>query len=153
MVVFILTITTSLAFSQRPGTNRTREQIEAAKIGLITERLGLSIEQAEKFWPLYKEFSDKRRQIMDDFRKQRENFDAVNATEEQRQEMLKLGFERKQQGLDLEKEYSGKMLSVISTQQLIQLRKAEGDFREMLFQRLENRQKMQRRRNNFPRRF
>ena len=153
VVVFILTLTTSLVFSQRPGANRSREQIEAAKIGLITERLGLSIEQAEKFWPLYKEFNDKRRQLMEDFRKQRKNFDAVNATEEQRQEMLKLGFERKQQGLDLEKEYSEKMLSVISTQQLIQLRKAEGDFREMLFQRLENRQRMQRRRNNFPRRF
>ena len=153
IVVFILTLSASLVFSQRPGTKRSREQIEAARIGLITERLGLSIEQAEKFWPLYKEFSDKRRQLMEDFRKQRENFDAVNATEERRQEMLKLGFERKQQGLDLEKEYSEKMLSVISTQQLIELKKAEGEFREILFQRIQNMQKMQRRRNNFPRRF
>ena len=163
IVVFIITLTTSLVFSQRRGANRSREQIEVARIGLITERLGLSVKQAEKFWPLYKEFGDKRRHLMEDFRKQRENFDAANSTEEQRQEMLKLGYERKQQGLDLEKEYSEKMLSVISSQQLIQLRKAEGEFREMLFQRIQKRQrqqrqggdlkKMQRRRNNFPRRF
>jgi len=160
IVVLILTFITSLVFSQRPGANRSREQIEAARIGLITERLGLSVEQAEKFWPLYKEFGDKRKQLMEDFREQRENFDDVNATEEQRQEMLKLGFERKQQGLDLEKEYSEKMLSVISSQQLIKLRKAEREFREMLFQRIQKRQRqggdlqrMQRRRNNFPRRF
>ncbi len=163
IVVFIITLTTSLVFSQRRGANRSREQIEVARIGLITERLGLSVKQAEKFWPLYKEFGDKRRHLMEDFRNQRENFDAANSTEEQRQEMLKLGYERKQQGLDLEKEYSEKMLSVISSQQLIQLRKAEGEFREMLFQRIQKRQrqqrqggdlkKMQRRRNNFPRRF
>ena len=160
IVVFIITLTTSLVFSQRPGANRSREQIEAARIGLITERLDLTPEQAEKFWPVYREFGDKRRQLMEEFRKQRENFDAGNATEEQRQEMLKLGFERKQQGLDLEKEYSEKMLSVISSQQLINLKKAEREFREMLFQRIQKRQrqrgnlqKMRQRRNNFPRRF
>ncbi len=160
IVVFILTLTTSLVFSQRPGLNRSKGQIEAARIGLITERLGLTPKQAEKFWPLYKEFGDKRRQLMEEFRKQRESFDAVNATEEQRKEMLKLDFERKQQGLDLEKEYSEKFLSVISTQQLINLRKAEGDFREMLFQRIQKRHKqrgdslkMRQRRNNGPRRF
>jgi hypothetical protein len=97
---------------------------------------------------------------MEGFRDQRESFDAVNATEEQRQEMLKFDFERKQQGLDLEKEYSEKLLSVISTQQLLNLRKAEREFREMLFQRIKKRrgqggdsQKMLPRKNNFPRRF
>ena len=160
IVIFILILTTSLVFSQRPRANRSREQIEAARIGLITERLDLTPEQAEKFWPVYREFGDKRRQLMEEFSKQRENFDAGNATEEQRQEMLKLGFERKQQGLDLEKEYSEKMLSVISSKQLINLKKAEREFREMLFQRIQKRQrqrgnlqKMRQRRNNFPRRF
>jgi len=160
IVIFILILTTSLVFSQRPRANRSREQIEAARIGLITERLDLTPEQAEKFWPVYREFGDKRRQLMEEFSKHRENFDAGNATEEQRQEMLKLGFEKKQQGLDLEKEYSEKMLSVISSQQLINLRKAEREFREMLFQRIQKRQrqrgnlqKMRQRRNNFPRRF
>lgn len=160
IIVFILTLTTNLVFSQRPGAHRSREQIEAARIGLITERLNLTPEQAEKFWPLYKEFNDKRKQLMEGLREQRESFDAVNATEEQRQEMLKLDFQRKQEGLDLEKEYSEKMLSVISTQQLISLRKAEREFREMLFKRIQKRraqggdlQKMRPRKNNFPRRF
>ena len=41
----------------------TNRQIEAARIGMITERLGLSPDQAQRFWPMYNEFSQKRQQI------------------------------------------------------------------------------------------
>ena len=53
------------------GFGQSREamdRIRSARIALITERLGLSPEQAERFWPLYREFNEKRRGIRGEWR-------------------------------------------------------------------------------------
>ena len=47
-------------FSQDSTSPEARRKIQAARIALISERLGLTPEQAEKFWPVYREFSQKR---------------------------------------------------------------------------------------------
>ena len=51
--------------------------------------------------------------------------------------MLEKELEVKQQRLNLEREYSKKMLDVITTQQVASLRKAEKDFRGILLRRLQ----------------
>lgn len=42
---------------------KTVEKINALRIAYISEKLGLTTEQAEKFWPVYREFSDKRKEL------------------------------------------------------------------------------------------
>ncbi len=119
------------------------KKLEAAKIGLITERLGLTPEQAQRFWPIYQEYAQKQKAIQSDFIEIRKNYDRTSASEEETREMLKKGQAIKQNKLNLEKEYSDKMLSVIDTKQLMSLREAEGDFRRMLLRKLEQRQNQQ----------
>ncbi|MEQ6120220.1 hypothetical protein [Reichenbachiella sp. MALMAid0571] len=119
------------------------KKLEAAKIGLITERLGLTPEQAQKFWPIYQEYAQKQKTIQSDFMEIRKNYDRTSASDEETREMLKKGQAIKQTKLNLEKEYSDKMLNVIDTKQLMSLREAEGDFRKMLLRKLEQRQSQQ----------
>ena len=133
-------LSTSMVFAQ---SGEGRQKLEAAKIGLITERLGLTPDQAEKFWPIYKEYSAKRREIQADFMEIRKNYDKSTATEESTRKMLKRGREIKQQKLNLEQEYSERMLGVIDSRQLVSLQEAEGDFRNMLLRKLEQRQNRQ----------
>ncbi|MFM9074653.1 MAG: hypothetical protein ACKORJ_03680, partial [Bacteroidota bacterium] len=56
----------STAWSQEPDgpppTGKARERIEAARAAVITERLGLTPDQAEKFWPIYHEFANRRQE-------------------------------------------------------------------------------------------
>ncbi len=120
-------------------------KIQSARIALITERLGLSPNQAERFWPLYREFNEKRRGIRTEMRSAREGVDSKSLSDEQGRELMTKALQMKQRELDLEKEYSQKMLNVISTRQVMSLRKAEDDFRRMLMQRLEQRQRDQER--------
>lgn len=129
-------------------SREAREKIEAAKIALITERLELTPDQAEKFWPVYREYSQKNRKIRSDFNKERRSFDPNSATEEENKKMLNMANKVKQQQLDLEKEYSDRMLQVISSRQLNNLRKAEGDFREMLLKRIRAQQMKRRQQRN-----
>ena len=63
--------------------------------------------------------------------------------EEQGKELMKLGLDIKERQLQLEKTYSDRLVEVISTKQMLSLRKAEDDFRKMIIQRLEDRKRQQ----------
>ncbi len=126
------------------------KKIEAAKIALITERLELTPEQAEKFWPIYREFGKQRKEIRREFDQARKNFDPNKASEEENKTMLDMANQVKEQQLKLEQSYSERILKVISTRQLNNLRKAEIDFKEMLLKRIraEQMKRQNQRRNN-----
>lgn len=133
-------------FSQSP---EALKKIEAAKIALITERLELTPAQAEKFWPIYREFGKQRQEIRRDFDQARRNFDPNKASEEENKKMLEMANQVKERQLKLEREYSQRILKVITTRQLNNLRKAENDFKEMLLRRIRAEQmKRQKQRRN-----
>lgn len=123
--------------------NAGREKIEAARIALITERLGLTPEQAEKFWPVYNEYVQKRRGLARDLQQARNQVDINNMTEEQSQNLMKQSLDIRERQVQLEKQYAQRLTNVISAQQLLSLKKAEDDFRRMILRRLEERKNQQ----------
>ncbi len=129
------------------GDKAAKEKIKAARIGLITQRLGLTPEQAEKFWPIYNEFASKRQELVKEY-KQAERT-TPKADPKQQEALVNLGLKLKQDEVALEKEYSGKMLNVISAQQILNLRQAEKDFRKIILNQLQQRRMLQDRRENF----
>ena len=150
-LLLILILAGSFAGNAQQPSPETLEKIEAARIALISERLELTPEQAEKFWPIYREFGNKRKEISSEYKKARRNFDPNQATEEENKKMFEMATQVKEQQLDLEKEYSKRILNVITTRQLNNLRKAESDFKEMLVKRIraqQMKQRQQRQRNN-----
>ncbi len=156
--LLLLALTTVTVAQQQ----NARDKIEAAKIALITERLNLSPQQAQKFWPVYNEYSKKQQELRRSFDQAKKNHNPQKASEEENKRLLQLGMKTKEQALQLEKQYSDRLLKVIDNRQLLGLRKAENDFKEMIIKRLrdqqmkreqirdrmKNQQDMQRRRNN-----
>ena len=133
----------SLATVAQAQNDEARQKIESAKIALISERLGLTPEDAQKFWPIYNEYSQKRRENHKEFAQARRKFNPETATEKETQDMLKLGREVKERQLKLEGEYSERMLKVIDSKQLMSLQNAERDFKRMLLDRLDQRRQQQ----------
>ena len=142
ILLLLLAFSTSfqLCFAQ---SKDARQKIESARIALITERLGLTPEQAEKFWPMYNEYNQQRRALVQEMQDARKGMDMNNLTEEQSRQLMDLGLKMKERQLGLEKQYSKQMTDVITNQQMLSLRKAEEDFRKMLIQRLEERKRQQ----------
>lgn len=128
---------------------KVREKVEAARIGMITNRLGLTPEQAEKFWPIYREFSQKRQEFRQEFRQAQQGIDPNNPDPKKQQDLVNFGLQLKQKELDLEKDYSGRIMTVITVQQLLSLRKAEQDFRQLVLNQLQQRRALQQRKENF----
>lgn len=128
---------------------KAREKIEAARIALLTERLQLTPEQAEKFWPVYREFAGKQMELRKELNMARKEINPNNPDPAKEQALIDLGLQLKQRELDLEKDYSGRLLKVITAQQMLNLRRAEKDFRQMILNQLQQRRVMQQRKENF----
>ncbi len=134
---FIWLFAVAAAMGQNGGT---LDKIESARIALITERLELSPEQAEKFWPVYREYSMQREELRREFMQARRQVDRRQLSEEESQRLLQLGMQIKEREVMLDRTYNERLVNVISNRQLLELRKAEQDFRRMLMERLQRRQ-------------
>jgi Spy/CpxP family protein refolding chaperone len=124
---------------------QVQEKIKNLRIAYISDKLGLTPDQAEKFWPVYREFSDQRRGIRQEFVAARKQINADNPDPAKQEELVKLGLTLKQRELDLEKKYSDRLLRVITAQQMLNLRKAEGDFQRIILEQVQQRRMMQQR--------
>lgn len=117
--------------------NGAREKIQAAHAAYITQRIGLTPEEAEKFWPVYREYGEKRREL-------RQQMRMLRRTETQDQAILARELELKQQELDLEKDYTERLGKIIPAEKLVALRQAEADFRKLLLRQVQQRRQPRR---------
>ncbi len=127
----------ALAQQGERGGEDMRQQIHDAKVSMISNRLKLTSEQSEKFWPIYNEFSEKRRALRRTQRRVINDRRDRGLTDKAALENLKEVQELKQKEVDLEKQYQDRFLSVISPSQLAELQSAEKSFNDMLLQRLD----------------
>lgn len=139
LILLFTILSTAMAWAQRPS-GEEMQRIQDAKIAIITNRLNLTPEQSTGFWPVYNEYSQKRREIHRAQRKIINDKKAEGKTDEQVLNNLKEVQDLKQKELDLEKEYQTRFLKVISASQVVELYKAERTFNDMLIQRLKQRQ-------------
>ncbi len=138
LAVLLLAVFSINAFGQRKSEEEMKK-IQDAKIAIITNRVNLTQEQSADFWPLYNEFSNKKRQIHREQRKIIGQKKLEGMTDEQVLNGLKEIQELKQNELNIEKEYQGYFLKIISASQVAELYKAEKTFNDMLLQRLKQR--------------
>lgn len=110
-------------------------QLENAKIAFITNRVSLTQDQAQKFWPLYNEFSTRRREFNRSGRLLRRDV-TEGMTDPQIRDNFSQSFNMRQQELNLEKEYFDKFQKVISLRQVAQLFQAERDFTKEVIKRV-----------------
>lgn len=96
------------------------EKIKALKIAFITQKLQLTPEEAQKFWPIYDQYEREISGL---------ETNDQNAPALQNEEKL----------LDIRKKYLGSFEKVLGPQKTNTLFNAERDFRSILIRRLQNR--------------
>ncbi len=129
----------AVAMAQKPDA---MDKLEGARIALITERLELTPEQAEKFWPLYREYTERRQELRKEFLSAKAQIKENGMTDEESKKLVDKGLDLKEKQVALDRDYADKFNRVITARQILQLRKAEDDFRQMLLERLEKRREV-----------
>jgi len=121
------------------------EQFESRKIAFFTKQLNLSVEEAQKFWPVYNELQQKKkkinsrkRQILKKFAKQNTNLNDNELTE-LIDNFIKLQLEEAK----LANVYHEKFKTVLPIQKVIAYYRAEEKFKRMLLQQMQKRKRMQ----------
>lgn len=107
-----------------------REKIRALKTAYITEGLNLSAKDAQKFWPIYNAFEEKRRKLYR--REHREISDLQCISEEKAESMLQEYINIEREDYLLQKEFFADLRTIFSAKQIIQLKKVEDDFNRKL---------------------
>ncbi len=138
LFLLIATLCIETVIAQEGGN----QKIDNAKIGLITNRLNLSTEQSQLFWPVYNEFDSKKKDIKKQLRRLIVETNTLTTPDEKILANIKETLNLQQKEVDLEREYMSKFLKVINVRQLAELYKAEQVFTQMLLQRLNKNARM-----------
>ncbi|QJW89687.1 hypothetical protein HNV11_09985 [Spirosoma taeanense] len=115
-----------------------RQKIESAKIGMITNRLNLTTDQAPQFWAVYNEYNAKKQELNRRIRQLNNEPSRGGLNNNQLMDGLREVNATKQKLADLDDEYMNRFLKVITPAQLAELYKTEQVFNNMLLKRLNN---------------
>jgi hypothetical protein len=137
LAAFLLLAGIAPSFAQG-GDNSRSEKLESARIAYITDKISLTQDQAQRFWPLYNEFTAKRRELHQQGRQRMRDRDFSAMSEREIRGIINNEFARRQNELNLEKEYMERLEKVISIRQVAQLMQAERTFTKALIQRLDD---------------
>lgn len=125
----------------RPEQQEKKENIESMKIAFLTKKLELTPEEAQRFWPVYNEYSAKiqenRKKRRQDLKYAKENFDEMSDKEVEQAVENEMNFRQKE--LDIQKEYNTKFKSVLPIKKVAKLYAAEEQFKKVLLEKLKDR--------------
>ena len=138
-VILVLVMTTFSFGQQKKEGKPTKEKIKAMQIGYITEKLSLTSEEAQKFWPIYNEFDDKMEAIRKEMRTpNKEGFSIDDMNDAEVEKMVNAHIIVRQKELDIQKEYHTKFKAVLPIKKVAKLYKADQDFKRDLLQKIKN---------------
>jgi hypothetical protein len=113
---------------------KRHEQIKARKIAIITEKLELTPEEAQKFWPLYNEYEEKLSKIHEKKRESHKNFEENkdNLTDEDYKKFADTYVDSKLEEAELTKEYKDKYCEILPAKKVVLLYHTEQMFKREL---------------------
>jgi hypothetical protein len=132
--VLVVFLTFSLTSYAQRNWGRS-EQIESIKVAFITSKLNLTSEEAQKFWPVYNNYT---KEFLELLKKRREARYSKNSDPN---ETITADLVYESKMLELKKKYRKLYAKAIPPHKILALYRAESEFREHLYKQLNNRRK------------
>ncbi len=139
----VLLVLPSFVLAQPDADDERRmDEIRAQKAAYLTTKLDLTPAEAQQFWPVYNEYSQKKEEI------HRERFskkghpkpiDPDQMTDEEAGQMIDQMVADQGKMAALEKEYSLKFRKILPVKKVLKLYEAEMDFKRVLLDRIKDR--------------
>ncbi len=124
-----------LGFAQ---SNAKKEKIEVLKVAFITKKVNLTSKEAQVFWPLYNELSDKLEANQTYVRQYLKSVNKPEISEKEAEELINADITALKKEAELHKEYYEKFKKILPRTKVAQLRIAEQEFRKEILQHIKN---------------
>jgi Skp family chaperone for outer membrane proteins len=146
----VLAFTSVLAMAQPddmpPIPEEKLEEIKAQKVAYITQKMGFTPEEAQKFWPVYnqydKELEASRKEMRDFHRGLKKS--GTELTETEAEQLIDKELSTRQKELDTRRKYSAEFKKNLGAVRTVKLYQAERDFNKELLKRMRERSGEQR---------
>ncbi len=121
--------------AQRHMDPKTIEVIKSKKVAFITEQVGLTSKECEKFWPVYNQMEKERYDLMDQKRELEESTEdkTVRSEDFYRKLANEIAATHTKESRIIE-EYNAKFLSILPAEKVVKLYGSERKFRSYLMQ-------------------
>jgi len=120
-------------FAQKEMDPKMIEVIKSKKVAFITEQIGLTPQESEKFWPVYNKMDKERSELYDHRRDMEESSDdkTVKTEDFYRKLSNEIVAAHVKEGKLME-EYNAKFLSILPAEKVVKLYRSERKFRSYL---------------------
>ncbi len=143
ILIMVLLFISTAGIAQRQLDPQTIELIKTKKIAFLTEQIGLTSQEAQKFWPIYNELEKERFALMDKKRNLEqgmENQKPGMSEADYRKLAIEMASMHTREGKLIE-EYNLKLLKILPAEKVVKLYLAEGKFRASLMKEFRKSQK------------
>jgi hypothetical protein len=141
MLIVMMSLSALGVWSQQdqfPEDSR-REKIDALKRSYISDKLDLTVQEAEKFWPLYNEYDKKKNEIKKTINKTQKALKAGGKTEKEVMQSLDLLTLKRKEEADLDAVFLKDCLPILGTEKVIRLAGLPKEFQRELVQKIKER--------------
>jgi hypothetical protein len=139
--IYLMLLFSVLSFAQN---NRKIEKIKAIQVAFISNKLDLTPEEAQKFWPIFNQFSDKQFDLKFKRKMLLMKMNPESATPISDSEMTKLLADSENLETEIQNNRSRlikDLQGVISPQKIFMLKQLEEEFKKTLLKQFKNREK------------
>jgi Spy/CpxP family protein refolding chaperone len=139
--MFSLLLTTGIMAQDGPPgppDPEREEKIKVLKRAFITEKLDLTVSEAEKFWPLYNEHEKNRKAFREEMHKLREEEKKITDKNALKEHIRKMTEVRKREA-DADQNFLLSCVDVLRPEQVKKLVRVEEEFRKKLLDKLRER--------------
>ena len=124
-----------------PIREERMKEIKAQKSAYLTQKMELTPEEAQRFWPVYdqmeKEQHANRKELMELRRSLKRSGSEI--TEEQANDLLDRELEMREKDVQVARKYDPQLRKAIGAQKLVKLQKAEREFHREVVKRMRDR--------------
>jgi hypothetical protein len=129
LVCTLLISGVAIGQNEPPRFQEAMAKMKADRVAFLTDKLQLTVEEAEKFWPVYNEYLSKREEMMWGKReKMHKNFDPSTLTEEDMNKMLNDFLDQEVLLAQLKKDYFIRIKAVLPVKKVLTLHRVEQEF-------------------------
>ena len=133
IILFLLSI--HFGFSQK--NDARKERIKSLKIAFISQKLALTSDEAEKFWPIYNKYDEKIMVLKEAQLKLR--IQKRVETDEEALKKIEEAEEKEAEVMALKKKMRAELIPVISAEKVLKLEQLEQEFHKKLLEKLKER--------------
>lgn len=114
------------------------EKIQAQKVAFLTSKMGLTADEAQKFWPVYNEYDSRRNQILEQRRSTSYYYtqNAAKLSEKETDAIIQKYIALQKQETELLEQYNTRFRQILPASKVMKLYVAEVEFRNFLLRQI-----------------